>query len=459
MTTEHSDVDPFFIFIGNVDRESATGKLKSTGVKYVKKMLESSPENWLTIDEQLTKPGLLGALVKLTASTCELLVRENYSIPALKILRSLQTISHAIYIHDGVFSDESNITTRLGVPHNITNIFGEEERIILWQDEQVLRAVSADVREKVRSLLREYDLTIVPYKTNAELSVLVAKFVEQHDKRLLFRIYIPSGRLWAGEASKLLELFRNWLAQIKGQRVRLGGYTTSNGEVHEFYGDDSLRGEGLAEELRNFSDFLEMCIENPEKAEQLLEENNVQRATVAGIIARYAREARRLNRDLRHERETRVLAIRHRLESELEECGSGAPDSNIVDQLIPLPSRFTAPLALELSKTTQPATGPSIVVNQQFFNSVQGIVAQEVSGNANLSPDAVKLLELVAKHAEADSMLLESAVHEIEDSDAEEEDRLTAAQKLKGFLFKFGDKIGDASLSLLQKYIESKMGF
>ncbi|MEU4235551.1 hypothetical protein AB0F17_65775 [Nonomuraea sp. NPDC026600] len=445
---------PTFLFLGNVDKESAVEKLKNSGVYYRKKMLQSGYENWLRINEILQDPTLVGVLVKLTAQTCDMLVHPAYETPAKLILESLQRLPHAILVHEQVLAEEEERPVRFELPQTED----DDDLSFLW-DREFLRSVDPEVREKFRDLAQRYNLHILPYKTNAELSALASTFIGQHDRKLLFRIYIPSGRLWAAEAGKLLDLFRSWLGQVKGQRIRLGGYTTSSGEVHEFYGDEALKGEGLSDELKSFSDFLDLCIHDPEAAERILAGNNIEKVAAAGIIARYARDARRLNRDIRQEREVRVLAIRHRLEAELEEESTFETDSSdIIERMIPSAARPMAALAIETTALADRSASPKVVINQQYINSVHGIVAQEVSGNASLNPDAIKLLELVSRFGEADSAVLESAVHEVEDPDAEQEDRLTAAQRLKGFLFRIGDKASDVALATLQKYIESKIG-
>jgi hypothetical protein len=52
----------FFLFIGSGDRESARSSLKASGVEYIKKMLESGPENWDAINLLLEDPQLVGVL-------------------------------------------------------------------------------------------------------------------------------------------------------------------------------------------------------------------------------------------------------------------------------------------------------------------------------------------------------------------------------------------------------------
>src|ERR1700722_12327817 len=48
---------------------------------------------------------------------------------------------------------------------------------------------------------------------------------------LLCRLYVPSERLYAAEANRLLSLFREWLPAVRGEGIRESGYRTGAGEV------------------------------------------------------------------------------------------------------------------------------------------------------------------------------------------------------------------------------------
>jgi hypothetical protein len=100
----------------------------------------------------------------------------------------------------------------------------------------------------------------------------------------------------------------------------------------------------------------------------------------------------------------------------------------------------------------------SITVNQQTVHAVSSLVAQHVDGDIQLSPSAQELLDLIAAHAQGVDRALMAAIHELEDEGATNEARQTAKRRLQGFLFKLGDKVEDAVLQGLQRYVEGKFG-
>src|SRR5262249_28108099 len=146
---------------------------------------------------------------------------------------------------------------------------------------------------------------------------------EPEDADLLVRVYIPSARLYAAEASRLLSLFREWLTMTRRCNVRQSGYHTPSGDMYEFFVDASTFQDNLSEEFDNFSDFLTLCSEDASAAADVLTSAGIDRTSSVRVVARFGREVQRLQIDLRHEREQRMLTIRHGLEEQLLESGVG----------------------------------------------------------------------------------------------------------------------------------------
>lgn len=319
------------------------------------------------------------------------------------------------------------------------------------------------VIKHIHTLMDQYELNVVPYRKNAELTVMASVFIDQNERNLIFRLYVPTGRMWAMEADKLLQLFRDYLGKVSGLRVRQDQYTTNQGVVYEFYGDHTLDPAILPKEFDEFSKLLDMCVASPSDATQKLMDKSVDIRLVHEIVERYAKEAKRLHVDLKHERERRVLSIRHRMESELVDVVGTQIDweelNRFVDLSVPRIGGVSSAIGFG---APVPALGTSgnIIINMhpQIIASVQGIVAQEVSGTQNFGADASQLIELVKLYGGSRTTELTSAVYEIEDADTNTADRLSARQKLKKFLYKTAEKISDVAFGVLQSYIERKLG-
>lgn len=451
MTTPQ--MQPFFLFLGDCDRDGPASKLRAAGIEYWKKRLESRIENWNLIFEYLHSENIAGVLVKLTRTTYHLMVEPTYSEAVAKLFSLFQRIPHIVFVHESLFTGVSDKA----------ETSDEDEGDYYW-DASYFEPPEKSVRDHVNKLMAQYDLNVVPYRKNAELSVMASSFIDQNEKNLIFRLYVPTGRMWAVEAEKLLQLFRDYLSRVSGFKVRQEQYRTNQGVVYEFFGDHALTTSTLPKEFDDFSKLLDLCVVSPDDATQMLIDKSVEASAVHEIIDRYSKEARRLHVDLKHEREKRVLSIRHRMESELVDVVGSAADWKTINQLVeisvPRLSGVGSALGFNPDVPTHysPNTRTTININPQIINSVQGIVAQQISGNQSFGLEANQLIDLISQYGGSHKSDLTSAVYELEDEDAKPADKLSAKQKLKSFLFKVADKAGDISFGILQKYIESKLG-
>lgn len=448
-----TELTPFFLFLGESDREGATSKLKAAGWEYKKKRLESRLENWESIFEYLRAENLSGVLAKLNNATYELMARPTYAEATERLFSTLRHLPHIIFVHESFFT---------GVSERTPSPDATEDDPYFWTG-SYFEPPEPQVVEYIHALMDQYELNVVPYRKNAELTVMASAFIDQNERNLIFRLYVPTGRMWAMEADKLLQLFRDYLGKVSGLRVRQDQYTTNQGVVYEFFGDHALDPATLPKEFDEFSKLLDMCIASPSEATQMLVERSVDARSVHEIVERYAKEAKRLHVDLKHERERRVLSIRHRMESELVDVAGAQIDwdelNNLVDLSVPRLGGVSSAIGFGASSSAPMMPGNiTINVRPQIISSVQGIVAQEVSGTQKFGIEASQLIELVKLYGGSRTAELTSAVYEIEDADANQADRLSARQKLKNFLYKTAGKVGDVAFGVLQSYIESKLG-
>lgn len=78
-------------------------------------------------------------------------------------------------------------------------------------------------------MLEKYKIHLMPYRSNAELTTMALNFIDETEDQLLFRLYVPRGRIWSSETDKLLQLFRDYLAKVANITVRLDQYRTDRG--------------------------------------------------------------------------------------------------------------------------------------------------------------------------------------------------------------------------------------
>ena len=314
------------------------------------------------------------------------------------------------------------------------------------------------IREHVLDLLAKNELTISTYKRNAEASVLAASFVEDTQSNLLFRIYVPAGRLYEEELTTLLGMFHDWSGSVKHRTVRQGGYKTPSGRVIEFYGEQGMTTESVGTELEEFARFLGL-LDQPGAAEAMLQGLGMDRMKAINLVARYGKEARRVLLDTKHERDRRMLAIQQQIESELvDDLDSVA--SNEIESLVQLlvPASPFASSSMTMQLATAPGTLPSVMIQQQIFQHVEGVVVQNLNGAVTLGVPAEQLIKLVRELGADAGTALENDARELADPGAPTSARIGARQRLKAFLVRNGQRIESATFQMAWKWIEAQVG-
>lgn len=425
---------PVVLLLGAVDHEGVLSSITTGGGQYKKKILESKPENWQTIADIFQRFRVSGVMVKLTAKSIELLGEPNYADVRETVFSRVASSKNAIFVFEDFLTGK-----RSG-----------------WR-----QYPAAERIKQVISWMRQKELELIPYRRNAEVTVLAEAFVAETESNLFFRIYVPRGRIYSSETERFLVLFREYLGRVAKVAVRLDQRNTEMGAIYEFHGDQSTQPSQIGAEYVEFSQLMELCINDIDAAEALLVGKKIDSREVTSIITRYAKEARRLQLDLKHEKEQKLLAIRHRVESELCEMPLSAGDWNAINHLLELVLPAGPTSILALGGANMSSTYPSQVtinLRPQIVGKVEGIVAQEINGNQYLGAVEANILELIDLYGGARTAELRSALYESADKGAPLPNSTGAKKKIKSFLLELGSKGLDVTAGLLQSYLEGKMG-
>lgn len=429
---------PLVLLLGWVDHEGILSSLKATGRQYKKKLLDSRPENWETIASLFNEFKVSSVLGKFSGHVLSLLVNPDYASVRDELFKHIGSVPNQVFVYDDLVQVEqtNRIRAELG-PYP-----SQEERDVALE------------------FLRANNVEMVPYRTKAEVTVLAESFLDELDRNLIFRLYVPSGRLWSAEADKFLQLFQDYIAKVDRLAVRLDQKRTDYGVIYEFHGEPPPGEANLSAEFQDFSKLMDLCATDTEAAAGLLKSKNLDTREVTKILEKYSKEVRRLQLDIKHDAENKIVSIRHRLESELIEFSPTEEDWNsiasIVNAVIPA---FSAGLpAPSLSFSTLSAANITYNFRPQYVNTMNGVIAEEIHGNQHFSPEHHQLLDLIRIHGGAQTKQLETAVYEVADKGVDQVDRLRAKQRIKAFLIAAGKKTGDMAFSILQKYIEGQIG-
>ena len=448
-----------FLFLGDSDGGGAASHLAVADIPYVKKRLESGVPNWRMIIDILESGQVLGVLVKLNTRAMERLVSPVYSEVREAMFAGISAHPHIVFVHESFFWDAA----RSEQPQDDEPADDPDHDD--WFGDNYFQPLSAEVTEVVSDLLDRHQIHVVPYQRNVEINVMAGEFVDQRQRNVLFRFYVPKGRIFSRETEAILSLFRDYLTAAVNMEVRQTSHATATGTIYEFSGSEEVTAEQVSNQLTDFSEVMDLCVRDPILAERRLVELGTEKGQAGEVVDRYSKQLRRLAIDLRHERQTVTLRIRQRLESELSDL---LPASNIevlqsvIDMIIPDGQSVIHSLGMAQTPLIRSGSPLTVNIRPQFFHQVQGIVAQEVSGSINLSAGAIKMMELVESSGGAQMQSLRSAIYELEDISTSPERQLSAKSKLKAFAFavarKGGEKLLDAGGEALVVYLRGTLG-
>lgn len=434
---------PLVLLLGWVDHEGILSSLKTRGRQYKKKILDSLPENWESITDLFSEFKVTAVVGKISAPVLAHVVDRRYKSVREGLFSAISSVPNQLFFFEDMLEGEQK------------SKFREEYRPY----------PSKEIMEEAIAFFRLHNVQIVPYAKNAEVTVLAESFLEQIDRNLILRLYVPSARLWAGEADRFLQLFQDYLTRVEKLEVRLDQKRTEHGVVYEFHGQPPTGQKSLEPDFREFSRLMTLFETDAEAAAELMASKSENSQEIARLVAKYSKEAKRLQLDIRHEAESKVISIRHRLESELLDLDPTEQEWRQIQAAISgsVP-HLRGPISGEvLALESVLGAGRAQVhvnynIRPQFIGTVNGVIAEEVNGNQHFEPEHHRLLQLIAAHGAVEAKDLENAVYEIADKGVDKVDRLRAKQRLLGFLVQVGKKTGDIAFGVLQSYIEKQLG-
>ena len=185
---------PLILLLGSIGHEGVVSKLKAAERQYKSKFLESKVKNWESILEYFEDYVVEAVLVKLTPHVISLMASNEYKDVRVKLLKKIGEASNILFVYEDLLSGQFEKGT--------------------WRNQP-----SEKDRNFVFEMLSEHGVNILPYKRNAEVTVMAETFLIETEQNLIFRLYVPTGRLWSNESDKLIQLFRDYLSKVASIKV------------------------------------------------------------------------------------------------------------------------------------------------------------------------------------------------------------------------------------------------
>lgn len=459
------------LILDRLDRGTILTSLQAGGYNDQLKILKSKVENWESICDILDEDEKNETIVlaKFTEYVLFLFCLPQYKEVGEKLLRKIKKKNHAIFIYHNNFVGEFSCNKNQPWRRDVLDIDDEDDFVSTFSGDSSLetwlkqKGISTDsdiyevkVKEFVKDINRA-EFNVIPYRKLVDIEIAGQNFIESVDQGLIFRVYVPNERLWARELDRFVILFRDYASTAVNSDVKVIQNRTGKGVTFSLYSNDGqIDKDNIGNLFEEFSTFLDLCSKDVDEATRLLEKSGIPKKDLGRIINRYTKESKRLIIDLKHERESKILCIKQRFESEIFEAEISQDIANFVESSVP---QTSSPSGVLLGSSQNQINASIVNITNNHIDSMEGIIANEITGNISSTPEDEQLRALIETHiaTTAEKTELKSALDELKDDSLSSNERTVSWQKLQGFLGKVADKVGDVGVHLLKKYLEQQI--
>lgn len=440
------------------NHEGVMSTLRSSG-RYFRTARLVELNGWNSVNELFERYDVSAVVAKFSVTALLHIGAFGRRSDADELLRRIAPLPHVVFMSEGFFSGEAVDSAA----RDAALVFDRESALKVQEVTVGATTIRPGEIERLRlgiERIKSSALRVVVSANDAEITVAAEQFLHEAERGLLFRAYVPSGRIWENEFDRMIALFKDFLVRITNAEVRLEQTRTNWGVSYAFYGD-GLTPQRVAADFDDFTHLLNISATDPAAAESILNNKySLPAKDVAAIIAKWSKEARRLHVDVIQDRERKLLNIRHGFQSELYES---VPDLDMrsVERIIDaaLPESLTVIPAQRHALTINIFQQPQISFKftEQHIEKLDGIVAREIYGDIQISAIEKQFVDTIVAHGAGDVGDLTTALYELRDPGIPNAERVSAGQRLRTFLLRIANELPAVAFGVLQSYIEKTL--
>lgn len=207
---------PLVLLLG-VGPEGVISVLKTAGRQFKIKLLDSRPSNWHTVLCLFKKYDVRCVLLNLTSGVYRRLADAAYEDVAQQLMTRIAEKPHMVFAFEALAYPKVSDTSDTEAEDPPTDYSGTKP----------------DILHRGNALLASHAIRVTPYRRNAELTVLASTFLSDTEDGLLFKCYVPKGRMGANEFDRLIQLFRDFLSRTRRSEIRLSEHRTNHGVIYK----------------------------------------------------------------------------------------------------------------------------------------------------------------------------------------------------------------------------------
>lgn len=441
------------------NHEGVLSTLRSSG-RYFRTARLAELDAWHDVNDLFDRFEISAVVAKFSVTALLHIGSFGRRPDADQLIRRIAPLPHVVFMSEGLFSGAAMDKAA----RDAAVVFDRESTLNVQEVTIGSTTIRPGEIDRLRigiHRVKESDLRVVVSATDAEITVAAEQFLHEAERGLLFRAYVPSGRLWESEFDRMIGLFKDFLVRVANVEVRLEQTRTTWGVSYAFYGE-GISPQRVATDFDDFTNLLNISATDPAAAEAVLSNRySLPAKEVAAIVTKWAKEARRLHVDVTQDRERKLLNIRHGFQSELYES---VPEldmrtvEKIIEAVVPeslaLVPTQRGPLSINVFQQPQ----ISFRFTEQHIERLDGIVAREIYGDVQLSVVEKQFIDTITTYGASEVRELTTALYELRDPGVPDAERVSAGQRLRTFLLSIAENVSGVAFGVLQSYIEKKLG-
>lgn len=327
--------------------------------------------------------------------------------------------------------------------HALINTLGIEP------NEEEKTKICHQMREIITTWKHNKRINIVAYSGSEDMFTYLDDYIGE-GRHIVFNRYILHDRLFADEMDQFITMFQEYISSIRKIDIRFEKQLSAKGIVYAITSrSPRLVRENFMDYIGDFEKLLsDICEKNESSGyvedldiKRLVEKYNIPKNKADNLIRRYSVKMARMRVDIKYDYQERKLKILRALEENLLH-----EDKEILDQYLNEDNLSVPSIVLNFDMT-----GDMFISGNSKEADI--IVNNYIQGDYNYGVEDETILALIKSHEEGNKELV-NALNTLKDPDMDKSMREKAEGKLRRFLIKAGETVGDVAIKFLMAYLD-----
>lgn len=296
--------------------------------------------------------------------------------------------------------------------------------------------------------IRSLNLKIIPYSKQEDIPSSMIDLITNSIENTIFELYVNKEEYLSAEFDRFIDLFQYYLSKIRKINIEISKNANKSSIKYKFKSND-IRNEDFTKELQGFKDFLHVIELDTENARKLFKlKDDLSSRVLSDIL----RDWRRLKIDIQISSERKLLDFKEYVMNKMLETTTIVSESKqfAVNSFPENPfEQISQPLNI-INANSLTILQNNDIRDLQLFNDVQRVITGK---HVDYSENDLELILYFQKFEQNLAIQYQKILEELKDKNTPKPQKEILKTKLKSFLFKYAEKIGEKGLDKLLAYL------